>query len=126
MSSNWTMLIYMAGDNNLESAGYSDLEEMQKVGSDDNVNVIVQFDTEKNKTTRYRALKGKLETLQEMPGVDSGDPKMLTDFLKWGMTNYPADHYLVDVWNHGGGWENLPADFNYDGIRAAKPKRAAN
>jgi hypothetical protein len=125
MSSNWTILIYMAGDNNLESAGYSDLNEMQRVGSDDNVNVIVQFDTEENKTTRYRALEGKLETLQEKPGVDCGDPKVLTDFLKWGMMNYPAGHYLVDIWNHGGGWENLPADFNYDGIRDAKPKRAA-
>jgi hypothetical protein len=125
MASNWTMLVYMAGDNNLESAGVSDLEEMQKVGSNDNVNVIVQFDTEENKTTRYRVEKGKLDTLQEMPGVDCGDPKVLTDFLKWGITNYPADHYLVDVWNHGGGWENLPANYNYDNIRAAKPQNAA-
>ncbi len=125
MSSNWTMLIYMAGDNNLESAGYSDLDEMQKVGSNDNINVIVQFDTEENKTTRYRVLKGKLETLQELPGVDCGDPSVLTEFLKWGITNYPADHYLVNIWNHGGGWENLPSDFNYDGIRTAKPIKAA-
>ena len=44
--------------------------------------------------------------------VDCGDPKVLTDFLKWGMKKYPAKHYLVDVWNHGGGWENLPAETN--------------
>jgi len=119
------MLVYMAGDNNLESYGQSDLEEMQKVGSDKNVNVIVQFDTEENKTTRYRVLRGQLETLQEMPGVDCGDPEVLTNFLKWGMTNYPADHYLVNVWNHGGGWENLPEGFNYDSIRAATPEKGA-
>ncbi|MGZ4864670.1 MAG: clostripain-related cysteine peptidase [Halobacteriota archaeon] len=125
MSAKWTMLIYMAGDNNLESAGLSDLTEIQKIGSDDNMNVLVQLDTEENKTTRYRVLKGQLETLQEMPGVDCGDPAVLTDFLKWGIANYPADHYLVNIWNHGGGWKNLPGDFNYDGIRAAKPVHGA-
>lgn len=125
MASNWTWLIYMAGDNNLEGAGLSDLEEMQKVGSTDKVNILVQFDTEENKTTRYRVGKGELETLQTMPGVNSGDPGVLTDFLKWGLKKYPADHYLVNIWNHGGGWENLPADYDYESIRAAKPERAA-
>ncbi|MGZ7133176.1 MAG: clostripain-related cysteine peptidase [Halobacteriota archaeon] len=125
MSAKWTMLIYMAGDNNLESAGLDDLKEMRKVGSDENVTVLVQLDTEENKTTRYRVLKGKLETLQEMPGVDCGDPAVLTDFLKWGIANYPADHYLVNIWNHGGGWENLPEDFDYERMRAAEPEKGA-
>lgn len=125
MAAKWTILIYMAGDNNLESAGVSDLEEMQKVGSDENINVIVQFDTEESKTTRYRVEKGRLETIQEMPGVDCGDPKVLKDFLLWGTMNYPADHYLVNIWNHGGGWENLPPDYDYNSIRTAKPQTAA-
>jgi hypothetical protein len=115
----------MAGDNNLESAGRDDLAEMKQVGSTPDVNVIVQFDTEANHTTRYRVGKKKLTAVQEMPGVDCGDPRVLTDFLKWGMKQYPAQHYLVDVWNHGGGWENLPADYNYDGLRTVKPQAAA-
>jgi hypothetical protein len=115
----------MAGDNNLEGEGYDDLKEMRQVGSAPAVNVLVQFDTEENKTTRYRVEKNKLTTLKVMPGVNAGDPKVLTDFLKWGATTYPAEHYLVDVWNHGGGWENLPSDYDYDSIRSAKPQRAA-
>jgi len=122
----WTWLVYMAGDNNLEGAGKDDLREMQQVGSTAQVNVIVQFDTEENKTTRYRVEKNKLKVEQEMPGVDCGDPKVLTDFIKWGSQKYPAKHYLVDVWNHGGGWENLPGNFNYDSIRAAKPRRGSS
>lgn len=121
----WTWLVYMAGDNNLEGAGSEDLKEMQQVGSTDQVNVIVQFDTERNKTTRYRVEKDRLTVLQEMPGVDCGDPKVLTDFIRWGIQQYPAEHYLIDVWNHGGGWENLPQGFDYNSIRAAQPKRAA-
>ena len=121
----WTWLIYMAGDNNLEGAGRDDLAEMKQVGSTADVNIIVQFDTEENQTTRYRVEKKKATVIQRLPGVDCGDPKVLTEFIKWGTQNYPAKHYLVDVWNHGGGWENLPADYNYDAIRAAKPSRAA-
>jgi Clostripain family len=125
MSAKWTWLVYMAGDNNLQGAGNDDLAEMKKVGSTADVNVIVQFDTEQNKTTRYLVQKNKLKTLQTMPGVDSGDPKVLSDFIKWGTKNFPAQRYLVDVWNHGGGWENLPSDFSYDSIRAAKPQTGA-
>ncbi len=121
----WTWLVYMAGDNNLEGAGRSDLVEMKRVGSTPDVNVIVQFDTEANATTRYKVAKSKLQVLKSMPGVNCGDPRILTDFLQWGMREYPARRYLVNVWNHGGGWENLPADYDYDAVRAAKPRRAA-
>ena len=120
----WTWLVYMAGDNNLQGAGGADLAEMQQIGSTPDVNVIVQFDTEANKTTRYRVEKKKLTVLKQMKGVNCGDPKVLTDFLKWGIKTYPAAHYLVDVWNHGGGWENLPPDYDYNSLRALKPAAA--
>ena len=126
LQSEWTFLVYMAGDNNLEGAGKEDLEEMKKVGSTSQVKIIVQFDTEENKTTRYLIEKDKLTTLQELPGVDTGDPKVLTDFIKWGINKYPANHYLLDVWNHGGGWEKLPSDFNYDNFRGIKPSLFAS
>jgi hypothetical protein len=117
----WTWLVYMAGDNNLEGAGDADLQEMQQVGSTPKVNVLVQFDTEEDQTTRYFVEQGNLKTVQTMPGVDCGDPKVLRDFVAWGADQYPAKHYLVDVWNHGGGWENLPADYDYGALRATKP-----
>ena len=121
----WTWLVYMAGDNNLEGAGRADLVEMKAVGSTDKVNVIVQFDTEKDVSTRYRVEKNKLRVLEKSRGKNMGDPKVLTDFLKWGVKSYPAERYLVDIWNHGGGWENLPDDYDYDGIRSAQPMRIA-
>jgi hypothetical protein len=121
----WTWLVYMAGDNNLEGAGRVDLREMQEVGSTSDVNVIVQFDTEENKTLRYLVEKRKLTTLETLPGQDSGDPKVLTSFIQWGMEAYPAKHFILVVWNHGGGWENLPPDFDYGSYRAVKSARSA-
>jgi len=123
-SAKWTWLVYMAGDNNLEGAGKDDLVEMKQTGSTDDLNILVQFDTEQNKTTRYRVEKGTLKILQEMPGVNCGDPKILTQFIDWGIQNHPAQYYLLDIWNHGGGWENLPADYNYEAMRSASPRSA--
>lgn len=32
-----------------------------------------------------------------------GDSQTLTDFIKWGQDNYPADRYVLVFWDHGGG-----------------------
>jgi hypothetical protein len=124
-TSQWTWLIYMAGDNNLEGHGRDDLEKMKQVGSTPDVKVIVQFDTKENETSRYLVEKNNARVLERLPGVNCGDPKVLTQFIQWGTKNYPAQHYLLDVWSHGGGWENLPSDFHYDAIRQVKPLTAA-
>ena len=123
MTAKWTWLVYMAGDNNLEREGGVDLREMQRVGSSANVNIIVQFDTERQRTMRYRVDKGRLTTLQSHRGVDCGDPKVLTDFIKWGAATFPADRYAVVIWNHGGGWED--DDVDYDANRGLKPRTTA-
>ena len=35
-----------------------------------------------------------------------GDPKVLTDFLRWGAKKYPAKNYMVVIGNHGAGWDD--------------------
>lgn len=107
----WTWLIYMAGDNNLEAFGAANIAEMAKVGSTKDVNIIVQFDAERVQTRRYRIEKRSPRLLQSMPNVNSGIPKSLTQFLKWGMECFPADRFVVVAWNHGGGWENVDVDW---------------
>jgi hypothetical protein len=39
----WTIRIYLAGDNNLESYGLKDLSEMRKVGSSTDVAIVAQL-----------------------------------------------------------------------------------
>ena len=40
----WTVMIYLDSDNNLESAGIDDINEMEMVGSTTDVNIVVQVD----------------------------------------------------------------------------------
>jgi hypothetical protein len=106
----WTILAYLAGDNNLDSAGVEDMAEMAAVGSTPNVDVVVQFDRAGKKavTARYHVSKGggcvEKDRVMVLPETNTGDPQVLIDFIAWGIQNYPAQHYLLVVWNHGSGW----------------------
>ncbi len=107
----WTVMVYLAGDNNLDSAGTVDISEMKKVGSTDQVSVIVQFDRSgaRRKTNRYYVRKGTTmakDVVQSLGETNMGDPAVLEDFIRWGIAAYPAEKYLLVLWNHGAGWDD--------------------
>jgi hypothetical protein len=108
----WTVMVYLAGDNNLDAAGVDDLGEMKKVGSNDDINVVAQFDRRGKDigTARYYLRKGttlKADMIGASLGeTDDGDPNALESFIRWAMKSYPARHYLIVLWNHGNGWDD--------------------
>jgi len=107
----WTVMVYLAGDNNLDGAGVADLKEMKNTGSNDKLNIVAQFDrTGKKGTTKRYFLRpgGELEAdvAEDLGETNCGDPKTLTDFVLWAGARYPAEHYLVVIWNHGSGWDD--------------------
>ena len=119
----WTILVFLNADNNLDSFSVQNMNQMEKVGSSDKVNIVVQLDREGSTGTwRYYIQKDnkpsqitspKIETLPEQ---DMGSPDTLRAFLKWGMEKYPAKHYFVDFWNHGAGWEKKGTRYGTKGI----------
>ena len=104
----WTVMVYMAGDNNLDGAALRDIEEMARVGSTKDVNVLVQLDRlEDKKTRRFLITKGggyERDCLETFGETNTGNPKVLEDFLTWSMERYPAERYFLILWNHGSGW----------------------
>jgi hypothetical protein len=103
-------MVYMAGDNNLDPDGVQDLREMKKVGSTKDLNIIAQFDRAYGHAAkRYYLRKGgqaSKDAVASLGKVNTGDPKSLVDFVKWGVKNYPANHYALVLWNHGQGWDD--------------------
>lgn len=127
-AADWTFMVYLDGDNNLEGAGINDFMEMASVGSDSTINIVVQFDRipgEDNSygdwTTTHRFLITPGMTPTEANAisdwgdgsggreVNMADPQTLIDFVEWAMDNYPATNYAVILWNHGGGWRETEA-----------------
>lgn len=119
----WTVMVYMAGDNSLDPEGSVDLREMKKAGSTDDVNIIAQFDRAAGHVARrYYLRKGGIVTgdaVASLGALNTGDPANLEDFIKWGIKNYPAKHYLLVLWNHGQGWDDTDvyADERYRSLR---------
>lgn len=107
----WTILIYMAGDNDLDSFGGKDINEMKTVGSSDKVHIIVQRDSAKKgaQATRMRVRKGTTiasDVVKPLGKINTGDPAALEDFLNWGLAAYPAKRTMAVLWNHGSGWDD--------------------
>lgn len=108
----WTFLTFLNGHNNLDSFGKMNIKQMEQIGSNENINIVVQWASSKNSTTKRLYIeKSKDSTnvtspvVQDMPRVDMGDYKSLVDFVTWAHKNYPAKHYFINVWNHGNGWK---------------------
>lgn len=125
----WTFLLFLNGNNNLDSFGDVNLKQMEEIGSNKNINIVVQWGSMSRKTVKRLYIKKSTNhnhvtspVVQDMGAVDMGDYKELVNFLKWGHEKYPAKRYFVSVWNHGNGWRKnkpLPGgiqinDISYD------------
>ena len=114
----WTVMVYISGDNNLESYVVSDIEtELAPTGSSANVQVVALadrapgYDTSRGdwQTTKlFHVTKGMVATpenaVADWGERDMGDKQTLIDFVTWTKANYPADHYAFYFWGHGWNW----------------------
>ena len=114
----WTFMVYMDGDNNLESAAINDILEMSSVGSNENLSIVVMLDRSEGYDTTYGdwvdtrifyITKGlepyPYNTLKYVGEQNMGDYYTLYSFVSYVLDNYPADHYILVLWDHGGGWQ---------------------
>ena len=122
----WTVMVYMNGDNNLEEDALIDFLEMARVGSTNEVNVVVQLDrigkyvskTDERfpywtETLRFRVTKGMKPSResalkdQKLCEANMGAGKTLAEFVAWTKTTYPAKRYALILWDHGQGWRGV-------------------
>ena len=115
----WLFMVYIAADNNLDAFGVSDVEEMEQVGSSDDVKITVLLDRSEGWRKARRALilrkpdsgiqslEPSLSTCDDLGEIDSGDPDTLYDFVQWSTREYPARRVALVIWNHGGGWRQV-------------------
>lgn len=108
LAQDWTMLVYVAADNDLAQWADSDLVEMEVVGSNQDISVVVQIDKPYAGARRLFVDKGSSYVIQELGIIDMCAWETLYDFLAWGISNYPAGKYLVVLWDHGSGWSAMP------------------
>ncbi|NTW01777.1 MAG: forkhead-associated protein, partial [Oscillochloris sp.] len=123
----WTVMVYLDGDNNLEADALTDFSEMAQVGSSDQVKILVQLDRVSSRETwdddtadnwegtkRFVVEKGMRPTEanaeEDLGEQNMGDPDVLANFIEWGVTSYPAQHYALIIWDHGASWLGIASD----------------
>ena len=132
-SPDWTVMIWLDGDNNLESYALADLNELEyglyvaslsDPGITSRVRIIVQVDrnsgydnsamytgTNWTGTRRYLIRPDALNRIvwtseridDNMGEINMGDAGALRDFIEYCHRCYPAQKYSLILWNHGGG-----------------------
>lgn len=124
----WTFMVYMAADNNLEGGAEIDIMELEMSGSTDEVNFVVQIDRSGNYSgntqlkwsgaQRYYITKSgdphrvTSEPVDKLGNVDMAASETLLDFVAWASENYPAERYAIILWNHGTGWKEIQPSFS--------------
>lgn len=112
----YTVMIYMTGSN-LESrfgAATSDLEEIMESGYDpDRVNVIVYTGGSRRWNSGVPSTCNNVMNMglpeedrivaNTKKCADMGAPDTLASFINFCTSNYPASHYGLVCWDHGGG-----------------------
>lgn len=101
----WTILIYVQAKNNLNRFAAQNLQSMAQIGSNTNLNILVQwYQPGQEGIWRYKILKNKIE-LETYIQTDSdgSNTKDLVDSMRWATTNYPSKNNFLVLWNHGVG-----------------------
>jgi hypothetical protein len=127
----WTFIVYMAADNDLESAAIADFNELEAVlYGNAPISILVLLDrhpaydmTNGNwSDTRLFEVKTDpngltgtiISTRLDCPELglckytdtelNTADPLVLSRLIDFAKRVYPAEHYALFIWGHGTGW----------------------
>jgi hypothetical protein len=133
----FTLLIYMIGSD-LESSDEGekygatrDIQEMKYASQNsDNLNIVLQTGGSKGKIdidkggerfidftkVQRHLISNKSITTYSDPTIinqNMGDQATLSEFISWGVTNFPAKKYGIILWDHGASLNGFGKDDNF-------------
>lgn len=114
----WTVMVMLDGDNDLERNTPRIFQELESVGSSNNVNIVVQWDRidgydsttgDWTETRRYYVIQDSSEEIASgliiAPSQkDLSNAAELVDFVTSSAALLPAERYAFFVYDHGGNW----------------------
>lgn len=131
----WTFLVFMNAANNLEPFSGLNINQMERIGTNNDVNIAVQVKRIANRydsgspdwaDTKTRRLliendtdmsRIRSQVLEVNDTADMGVPDTLQQFVQWGVQHLPAERYCLVIWNHGAGWRSSkPRDKTNRGV----------
>ena len=105
-------------------AASTDIDEMTAETWSDNIRIVIQTGGARrwsnqminpNRTQRFLYESGRFSRVADLPLQPSYESQTLADFLTFCKDEYPADHSILVLWDHGGGPFGYGNDSIYDG-----------
>ncbi|MHA1432656.1 MAG: clostripain-related cysteine peptidase [Candidatus Heimdallarchaeota archaeon] len=113
----WTYMLYLDADNDIEGDAIRDFEWLEEAGgSDENISIVVLLDRIPgydethggwagsriyNITADVSSLTIDSQLMVDLGEVDMASTTTLTNFITYCFDNFPAENYILDLWNHG-------------------------
>jgi len=134
-SRKWTFIVYMAADNDLESASIADLNELEAVklnAAPVSILALVDrhpgFDMTNGNWSDTRLFEIKTDpnglnstivsarldcpelglSKDTETELNTADPLVLSRLIDFAKRSYPAERYALFIWGHGTGWRSGP------------------
>lgn len=105
MAKAWTLMLYMAGDNDMAEPAKAKLEELRRIGSNEFADVVVQYDLGEPRVMREHV--GGAEAPSPARETNSGDKKTLINFVAFAR-QFRANRKVLVIYNHGFGLDADP------------------
>jgi hypothetical protein len=138
----WTVLLYLDADCDLEESVLAQLESIVAAGSSRDVNIVVLCDrsplgaADKDGYSNegvanmpnwsggklFYVRRRQLVELADWGDVNMGDPALLTRFVRAATERYPARKYALIFSDHGLAWSGLCNDDSHNGDWLTLPK----
>jgi hypothetical protein len=130
----WTLLFYTNGNNELEPEMWQAKLAAEQSGSSSSVVAVMQIGREDRQLARifrpldtipdageqwsgvrrYYIRKNGSDLVADLGSLNLANPWNLYDFIKWGMENYPARHYMLVLGGHALQFAGLMTDYSQD------------
>ena len=115
----WTVMIYLCGTD-LETGGgmaTTNLKMIANTEPNEKVNVLIQtggteswqakdevgMDIASDRLQRWTWDENGYTLVEELELASMAKHTTLSDFIQWGAKYYPAEKYMLTLWDHGGG-----------------------
>ncbi len=106
----WTFMFYGDGD---WTGGWplTNFLTQQEIASSDTVDIVVLEDVPDGPAKLWYIDNSSSRILLEEKGeINMGDYETLRDFINYSKQNYPAERYVINLWDHGSAWRGACMD----------------
>ena len=129
----WTLLFYLAGDNNLASSYGPIFQRLEATANLPGVSILVFWDSNGNGDSGYYEVQYDTDLTQfadytegvnywPLGEVNTGASFTLSDFVIWGIQRAPSAHFALILDDHGSGLGGLAWDDTSNEDRITLPE----